>query len=114
VSGGRGDQSATAIPGAAGGEYESNSDPALRSERVHGRVAGSGLLLRAPVIGALNVFGDVKGGNLAEGDEPIIQARADVATIGLLPERASRRGEEHTAQLRAPAPAGSSSNRSRA
>jgi len=58
------------------------------------------LRLRAQVIGALNVFGDVKGGNLDEGDVPIIQALADVATIGLLQERSIRRGEVLTEQLR--------------
>jgi GAF domain-containing protein len=57
------------------------------------------LRLREQVIGALNVFGGTKGGGLAEGDVPIIQALADVATIGLLQERAIRRGEQLTEQL---------------
>lgn len=57
------------------------------------------LRLREQVIGALNVFGDTKGGELAEREVPIIQALADVATIGLLQERAIRRGEALTDQL---------------
>ena len=57
------------------------------------------LRLRSRVIGALNVFGDTKGGNFHGMDVPIIQALADVATIGLLQERAIRRGEILTEQL---------------
>ena len=57
------------------------------------------LRLRSRVIGALNVFGDTKGGNFQGMDVPIIQALADVATIGLLQERAIRRGEALTEQL---------------
>jgi GAF domain-containing protein len=57
------------------------------------------LRLREDVIGALNVFGNTKGGDLAERDVPIIQSLADVATIALLQERAIRRGEELTEQL---------------
>jgi len=57
------------------------------------------LRLREQVIGALNVFGDTTGGDLSENDVPIIQSLADVATIGLLQERAIRRGEELTEQL---------------
>ncbi|MEV6600090.1 hypothetical protein AB0M36_25035 [Actinoplanes sp. NPDC051346] len=40
--------------------------------------------LRLPeqVIGALNVFGTAESGELADLDAPIIQALADVATIG--------------------------------
>jgi GAF domain-containing protein len=57
------------------------------------------LRLREQVIGALNVFGATRGGNLAEAEVPVIQALADVATIGLLQERAIRRGEELTEQL---------------
>jgi GAF domain-containing protein len=57
------------------------------------------LRLREQVVGALNVFGTAKGGHLAGGDVPIIQSLADVATIGLLQERAIRRGELLAEQL---------------
>ena len=56
------------------------------------------LRLRKQVIGALNLF----GGTPARMDEPdvhIVQAMADIATIGLLQERAIRRGELVTEQL---------------
>lgn len=56
------------------------------------------LRLRAERIGAMNVFSDV-GGRLAEADVQIVQALADVAAIGLLQERAIRRGELLTEQL---------------
>jgi GAF domain-containing protein len=59
------------------------------------------LRLREQVVGALNVFGTAKGGHLAGGDVPIIQSLADVATIGLLQERAIRRGELLAEQLQA-------------
>jgi GAF domain-containing protein len=57
------------------------------------------LRLRTRVIGALNVFGDVKGGNFDETDVPIMQALADIAAIALMQERAIRRGEMLTEQL---------------
>jgi GAF domain-containing protein len=57
------------------------------------------LRLRERVIGALNVFGSTRGGGLEEGDVPVLQALADVATIALLQERAIRRGEQLTEQL---------------
>jgi GAF domain-containing protein len=54
--------------------------------------------LRQEVIGALNLFGtDV--GRMEPGDVRTVQALADVATIGLLQERAVRRGEVLTEQL---------------
>ena len=54
--------------------------------------------LRQDVIGALNLFGtDV--GRMEPGDVRMVQALADVATIGLLHERAVRRGEVLTEQL---------------
>jgi GAF domain-containing protein len=59
------------------------------------------LRLREQVVGALNVFGNVRGGNLAGSDVPIIQSLADVATIGLLQERAIRGSELLTEQLQA-------------
>ena len=56
------------------------------------------LRLRQEVIGALNLFStDV--GQLEPGDVRLIQALADVATIGLLQERAIRRGEVLSEQL---------------
>jgi GAF domain-containing protein len=56
------------------------------------------LRLRAKVIGALNLFGTQAGG-LEPGDVKVVQALADVATIGLLQERAIRHGEILTEQL---------------
>jgi GAF domain-containing protein len=57
------------------------------------------LRLRSQVIGALNIFGATKGGTFDDMDVPIMQAFADVATIGLMQERAIRRGEMLTEQL---------------
>ncbi|MFF5293827.1 GAF and ANTAR domain-containing protein [Paractinoplanes globisporus] len=57
------------------------------------------LRLRERVIGAMNVFGNTRGRLLTGNDVPIMQALADVATIGLLQERAIRRGEVLTEQL---------------
>lgn len=57
------------------------------------------LRLRRDVIGALNVFGEQPGRTLDDADVPIVQALADVAAIGLLQERAIRRGETLTEQL---------------
>ncbi len=54
--------------------------------------------LRDDVIGALNLFGDDPG-VLASNDVRIVQALADVATIGLLQERTVRRGQVLTDQL---------------
>ncbi|MCW6003460.1 GAF domain-containing protein, partial [Micromonospora sp. CPCC 205371] len=54
--------------------------------------------LRAEVIGALNLF-DATAGPLDEGKLRIGQALADVATIGLLQQRAIRRREVLTEQL---------------
>jgi hypothetical protein len=54
--------------------------------------------LRSDVIGAMGVFGtDV--GRLGAADVKIVQALADVATIGLLQERAVRRAEHLSEQL---------------
>jgi GAF domain-containing protein len=58
------------------------------------------LRLRSEVIGALNLFG-VEAGALGPDDVRIVQALADVATIGLLQERAIHRGEVLTEQLQA-------------
>lgn len=57
------------------------------------------LRLRKEVIGALNVFGSQPGSTLDDADVPIVQALADIAAIGLLHERAIRRGELLTEQL---------------
>ncbi|GAA4456028.1 GAF and ANTAR domain-containing protein [Phytohabitans houttuyneae] len=57
------------------------------------------LRLRSQVIGALNVFGREPGPSLRDFDVPIVQALADIAAIGLLQERAIRRGELLTEQL---------------
>lgn len=56
------------------------------------------LRLRGEIVGALNLFG-TDTGELAPSDVLVVQALADIATIGLLQERAIRRGEELTAQL---------------
>ncbi len=56
------------------------------------------LRLRVRVIGALNLFGTVARG-LEPGDVKVVQALADVATIGLLQEQAIRRAEILTEQL---------------
>jgi hypothetical protein len=54
------------------------------------------LRLRKEVIGALGLFG---AGLLDEADVRLVQALADIATIGLLQERAIQRGELLTEQL---------------
>ena len=56
------------------------------------------LRLRNQVIGALNLFGS-DAGTLEPGDVKLVQALADVATIGLLQERTIHRGEVLTEQL---------------
>ncbi len=70
------------------------------------RATGSGfrsvhalpLRLRNQVIGALNMFGTGTGA-LDPADVHVVQALADVATIGLLQERAIHRAEVLTEQL---------------
>lgn len=54
--------------------------------------------LRQEAIGTLSLFGSDAIG-MAEEDVRTVQAIADIATIGLLHERAVRRGEELTQQL---------------
>ena len=54
--------------------------------------------LRGQVIGALNMFG-TQAGEMDATDVRVIQALADIATIGLLQERAITRGEILTEQL---------------
>src|SRR4051794_40557187 len=56
------------------------------------------LRLRGRAIGALNLFGGLPG-PLPEADLALGQALADVATIGILQERAIRRGEVLNEQL---------------
>lgn len=56
------------------------------------------LRLRSQVIGALNLFG-AGIGTLAPADVLVVQALADVATIGLLQERAIHRAEVLAEQL---------------
>ena len=56
------------------------------------------LRLRNEVIGALNLFG-INNRQLEPEDALIIQALADVATIGILQERSIHRGEVLTEQL---------------
>src|SRR5450755_29492 len=56
------------------------------------------LRLRSTVIGALNLFGADTGG-LGPDDVRLVQALADVATIGLLQERTIHRGEVLSEQL---------------
>jgi GAF domain-containing protein len=56
------------------------------------------LRLRTQVIGALNLFG-TDTGNLGPDEVRVVQALADVATIGLLQEQAIHRAEILTEQL---------------
>jgi transcriptional regulator with GAF, ATPase, and Fis domain len=56
--------------------------------------------LRRQVLGALNLFGGEAGG-LSTEDASVVQGLADIASIGLLNERAIRRGEVLTEQLQA-------------
>jgi len=59
------------------------------------------LRLRNTKIGAMNVFSAHVGGRLETVDVQIVQSLADVASIGLLQERAISRGEVLTEQLQA-------------
>ncbi|WP_433789694.1 GAF and ANTAR domain-containing protein [Actinoplanes sp. CA-252034] len=71
----------------------------------HALAAGFGsvhafpMRVRREAIGALNVFGNTLGGTFDEADVQVVQALTDVAVIGLLQERAIRRGEVLTEQL---------------
>lgn len=56
------------------------------------------LRLRGQVIGAMNLFGS-ETGDLSATDARVVQALADVATIGLFQERAIRHGEVLSDQL---------------
>ncbi|MFI1988242.1 ANTAR domain-containing protein [Actinoplanes sp. NPDC020271] len=57
------------------------------------------LRLRSDVIGALNVFGARPGGTFTAPDVAVMQALADIATIGLLQQRTIHRGEVLAGQL---------------
>ena len=57
------------------------------------------LRLRSEVIGALNLFG-TETGEMAPAEVLVVQALADLATIGLLQQRTIRDGEALTTQLR--------------
>lgn len=63
-----------------------------------GSVHAFPLRLRQNVIGALGLFGSAHL-EIGEGDARIVQALADIATIGLLQERTIHRGEILTEQL---------------
>jgi len=63
-----------------------------------GSVHAVPMRLRGEVIGALNLFGR-RTGEFDVADARIVQALVDVATIGLLQERAIRRAEVLTEQL---------------
>jgi GAF domain-containing protein len=56
------------------------------------------LRLRSQVIGALNLFG-TEVGDMSDSEARVVQALADVATIGLLQERAIRQGAVLSEQL---------------
>jgi GAF domain-containing protein len=63
-------------------------------------LAGIPMRLRVNQIGALNLFSRRPGG-LSDDDRNIAQAMADIATIGILQERAIRDGHVVTTQLQA-------------
>jgi len=68
------------------------------ARRVFRSVHALPLRLRQESIGALNLFNG-RPGPMSEADLSLGQALADVATIGILQERAIRRGEVVTQQL---------------
>ncbi len=65
------------------------------------------------MIGATNLF-LVDRATLTAEELPLAQALADIATIGLLQERAVREQQALAEQLQGPSPAEPSSNRPRA
>lgn len=67
-------------------------------ERGYRSVHAFPLRWRSTVIGALNMFGE-ETGQLAPADVHLVQSLADVATIGLLQERAIHEGEVLNEQL---------------
>jgi len=73
---------------------------ALTQRGTYGSVHALPLRLRGQAIGTLNLFHGAPG-PLPPGDLALGQALADIATIGILQERAIRRGEVLTEQLQA-------------
>ncbi len=73
---------------------------ALQERGTYGSVHALPLRLRGQAIGTLNLFHDAPG-SLPEADLALGQGLADVATIGILQERAIRRGEVLAEQLQA-------------
>lgn len=71
---------------------------ALAEQGAYRSVHALPLRLRAEAIGAMNLF-HRQPGALPDADLAVGQALADVATIGILQERAIRRGEVLTEQL---------------
>jgi len=71
---------------------------ALRERAAYGSVHALPLRLRGEAIGALNLFHG-QAGALPDADLALGQALADVATIGILQERAIQRGEVLNEQL---------------
>lgn len=63
-----------------------------------GSVHAIPMRLRNEVIGTMNIFGS-ETGRIEDGDVRIVQALADVATIGILQERSVDRAETLTEQL---------------
>ena len=73
---------------------------ALQERGTYGSVHALPLRLRGQAIGTLNLFHDAPG-PLPAADLALGQGLADVATIGILQERAIRRGEVLAEQLQA-------------
>jgi hypothetical protein len=73
---------------------------ALQERGAYGSVHALPLRLRGQAIGTLNLFRAAPG-PLPAADLALAQALADIATIGILQERAIRRGEVMSEQLQA-------------
>jgi GAF domain-containing protein len=71
---------------------------ALAGKSVYRSVHALPLRLRGQAIGGMNLF-HTRPGPLPEADLRLGQALADIATVGILQERAIRRGEIVTEQL---------------
>jgi GAF domain-containing protein len=71
---------------------------ATRTRRLYRSVYAVPLRLHGKAIGAMNLF-RWEPGPLPAGDLALVQALADVATVGILQERAVRRGEVLIEQL---------------
>jgi transcriptional regulator with GAF, ATPase, and Fis domain len=81
---------------ASGGEWPRFRAGAL--EQGFASMISVPMRLRSTTIGSLNLFWDKVGG-LPAADVPTVQALADVATIGILQERALRRSDVAREQL---------------